>query len=1092
MRWILFLCALLWALGATAQPVLITGNVRDVNGAPVPFATVTEVGTRNAVTCDVNGHFSIRVQSISARLMISSQSFTLVTVTAANASTVTLNRTQLEEVVVTALGLRRRSQMIGFSTGRVAGINISDEGSDGKKLSTWKRSSLDENSVKLAVGDNDFLPLKSAQVAVQVDGFRARVVFDYYFLNTRGSRLRGTFRLKLPAGASPCYFAFGDAALMPRTKAGTRAALISYDPSLPFDLQKDSLRSARIKLKEARVVPKEKAAYAFNEVVRGNVDPALAQWAGADVFSCAVFPLVSGQLHHISIAYDLNLHQSGAEALLELALPLGDIKPTLDITISNTGGNLATLEPALPAKISDTYSRYHTDRFDGQSISISQTLPQTVMLQQPGSEPYFALSHTPLLEQTSRKGNEQAIFLLDVSWSSQPDKFNVWLKTIEAILRENRRTIKSFAVLCFHVDAFWWRKSFSRNTEHNLSAFLNYADKLALLGATDLNQALGEAARPAWLTAAGRETPRSIFLLSDGDASWGGSDLYQLSGKLRAQDPLYAFTTGFSGTDGRILDHLARESGGAVFSILNEDEVQEAARAIRYEPWRITSLKAKGGKDMLIAGRPYNIFPGQKLVITGRGEPAAGETVEIQVSQASKIKTIVIEPDIQLQSPLARRIYGQVAVEQLASFSWRTETATAKYASYFDVPGEQYAFLMLESPSMYQRFGLEEKTLAGYVDSTGVMAMLNRLLQTEEQQRSLGSARAELMGWLNRLRKDGPLKISLDKTFEDFAGSIPDSRFEVSLPALHAENIKKSAWQPASLRAIQQEAIVYQDLLKQVELEKNQSGVADAFALISTAAESNRDDITLLRDIAFHLEQWQLQGKAFQLLSQLVRDRPAEPATWGMLCANLQKIDRPELALIFYDIAFHTRWDARFKGFDLTLALDYFRLVQNLSKQLHGAEAQRYLAARKVELAAFLAEYNMTDPEADIVVVITWNTDNTDVDLHVREPSGEECFYGHPRTKQGGLLSNDATQGFGPELYLLRKAETGRYHIDVNYFASSNVQTSASSKILVRAYKNWGRSNETHSDQVIELTRDRNANADENDKNKRDVLTIDF
>ena len=54
--------------------------------------------------------------------------------------------------------------------------------------------------------------------------------------------------------------------------------------------------------------------------------------------------------------------------------------------------------------------------------------------------------------------------------------------------------------------------------------------------------------------------------------------------------------------------------------------------------------------------------------------------------------------------------------------------------------------------------------------------------------------------------------------------------------------------------------------------------------------------------------------------------------------------------------------------------------------------------------------------------MLTWDADQTDIDLWVTEPSGEKCFYGHNRTTIGGLLSRDFTDGYGPEEYCLRKS----------------------------------------------------------------------
>ena len=55
----------------------------------------------------------------------------------------------------------------------------------------------------------------------------------------------------------------------------------------------------------------------------------------------------------------------------------------------------------------------------------------------------------------------------------------------------------------------------------------------------------------------------------------------------------------------------------------------------------------------------------------------------------------------------------------------------------------------------------------------------------------------------------------------------------------------------------------------------------------------------------------------------------------------------------------------------------------------------------------------------DLIVTMMWNTDRTDVDLHILEPSGEECFYKNPNTRAGGRITADVTEGFGPEMYTL-------------------------------------------------------------------------
>lgn len=73
----------------------------------------------------------------------------------------------------------------------------------------------------------------------------------------------------------------------------------------------------------------------------------------------------------------------------------------------------------------------------------------------------------------------------------------------------------------------------------------------------------------------------------------------------------------------------------------------------------------------------------------------------------------------------------------------------------------------------------------------------------------------------------------------------------------------------------------------------------------------------------------------------------------------------------------------------------------------------------------------------DLFVWLGWDTDHTDVDLHVQEPDGEDIYYGHRISyKTGACISRDFTQGYGPEVYICPRAPDGTYDIQANYFAS--------------------------------------------------------
>ncbi len=76
--------------------------------------------------------------------------------------------------------------------------------------------------------------------------------------------------------------------------------------------------------------------------------------------------------------------------------------------------------------------------------------------------------------------------------------------------------------------------------------------------------------------------------------------------------------------------------------------------------------------------------------------------------------------------------------------------------------------------------------------------------------------------------------------------------------------------------------------------------------------------------------------------------------------------------------------------------------------------------------------------ENDIKIYLTWDTDRSDVDLWVVNPSGEKVFYSHKKGKYGGRLFGDVTNGYGPESFTAAKAHPGEYKIQVNYYSGGS------------------------------------------------------
>ena len=196
------------------------------------------------------------------------------------------------------------------------------EAGEKPEITTWKRSGEIPNTARLFIGDEEELELKGQQISVKVEGFRARVVMDYYFHNDKARQLEGTFKLKLPNDASPFYLAFGETELL--NKERKEVPFVDYKEMNGMELDPARIktdRQSKSNLREAKVAPKGKAAFGYTQTVIRKVDPALMEWAGADIFNCRVYPLLPNRSHHIVVGYDINLSRVGEDLLYELDFP---------------------------------------------------------------------------------------------------------------------------------------------------------------------------------------------------------------------------------------------------------------------------------------------------------------------------------------------------------------------------------------------------------------------------------------------------------------------------------------------------------------------------------------------------------------------------------------------------------------------------------------------------------------------------------------------------------------------------------------------------------------------------------------------------
>jgi hypothetical protein len=165
-------------MAAPAADTIVRGKIVSENGEPFPGCTIVEKGTSNGVTSAGDGSFVLKVKQ-DATLMITAVGYHVTEIKAANAGTIKLEAAvkQLHDIVVTAAGIARQKNSLGYSvstvnsdklaqksepdpvralTGKVAGVNIQSAGGvagGGTNITIRGNSSLNGNNQPLFVVD---------------------------------------------------------------------------------------------------------------------------------------------------------------------------------------------------------------------------------------------------------------------------------------------------------------------------------------------------------------------------------------------------------------------------------------------------------------------------------------------------------------------------------------------------------------------------------------------------------------------------------------------------------------------------------------------------------------------------------------------------------------------------------------------------------------------------------------------------------------------------------------------------------------------------------------------------------------------------
>ncbi|ARV08764.1 hypothetical protein BTO05_03595 [Winogradskyella sp. PC-19] len=242
-----------------------------------------------------------------------------------------------------------------------------------------------------------------------------------------------------------------------------------------------------------------------------------------------------------------------------------------------------------------------------------------------------------------------------------------------------------------------------------------------------------------------------------------------------------------------------------------------------------------------------------------------------------------------------------------------------------------------------------------------------------------------------------------------------------------------------------------------------------ALRIATNLIEIEIDNHELIRALGYKLNQYKEDDLAVYVYKEVLNLRPEDPQSYRDLALAYEAIGEDK------------------KAFDLfNKIVEGDLLEKGQANRYYGIEKIAYLElSNLVNKSDVLKTYRNVFPkiETDIRVVIDWNHANTDLDLHIKNPNGDELYYGKTESKFGGAISEDFTDGYGPETYKIKKAQKGKYEISVKYFSDSVQKITGPTSLKVTIFKNYGKSNQTKEIKILRLT-------DEEGKIKADTLSI--
>jgi TonB-linked SusC/RagA family outer membrane protein len=259
------LLGLLWwliTLPAFAQSRAVSGTILSEDGQGLPGVNVVIKGTTKGSISNVSGQYSIEVNNDNAVLVFSFVGYKSQEISAGNKSVINVTLEpetgSLQEVVVTALGIKREEKSLGYSVGKVngkdlsrtaqenvlnglagkvPGVTISSTGGTGSSVSMVIRGATSLSSDNQPLFVIDGVPVSNSLNNISQIGSDNRVDYGNAIADLNAENIESVSILKGPSAAALYGSRAGNGVVLITTKNGAnvKKMTVNVTSSTVFD-----------------------------------------------------------------------------------------------------------------------------------------------------------------------------------------------------------------------------------------------------------------------------------------------------------------------------------------------------------------------------------------------------------------------------------------------------------------------------------------------------------------------------------------------------------------------------------------------------------------------------------------------------------------------------------------------------------------------------------------------------------------------------------------------------------------------------------------------------------------------------------------